>query len=527
MNTSSVEKLESYLAGQWSRGDGIETELVNPVTGEIVATVSARALDLDAALQFARKQGGGALRSLTFAQRAKLIGAVADALAANRGRYEAIAIANSGNTRADAAIDIDGGIGTLKYYARLGASLGDTRLVLDEKPVRLAKAENYQAIHLLAPRRGVAIHINAFNFPSWGLWEKAAVSLLAGVPFLAKPASATAWLSHAMVRDVVAANVLPAGALSLLCGSADGLLQHASSEDVVAFTGSSATASRIRAHPTVLSRGVLVNVEADSVNAALLAPDAGPGSAAFDAFVKEVVREITVKAGQKCTAIRRVLVPAARADAVCEALAAKLAAVVVGDPRREDVRMGPLVTRTQQTAALEGIARLADESAFVCGGPAAPAVAGIDAGKSSFVAPTLLKVKNSADARAVHDTEVFGPVASVISYRDDQEAFDLVARGGGSLVASIYGEDHAYLARAASELASSHGRLLVVEPAIANAHSGHGIVMPQCHHGGPGRAGNGEELGGLNGLRLYHQRVAVQGSADLLAALQGGTASLH
>jgi 3,4-dehydroadipyl-CoA semialdehyde dehydrogenase len=525
MNANSVEMLESYLGGQWSRGDGVETELVNPVSGEILASVSARGLDLDAALQFARKRGGAALRSLTFAERAKLIGAIADALAANRGRYEAIAIANSGNTRGDAAIDIDGGIGTLKYYARLGASLGDARLILDEKPVRLAKAENYQAIHLLAPRRGVAIHINAFNFPSWGLWEKAAVSLLAGVPFLAKPASATAWLSHAMVRDV--ANVVPVGALSLLCGSADGLLQHANGEDVVAFTGSSATANCIRVHPNVLSRGVLVNVEADSVNAALLAADAAPGTAAFDAFIKEVVREITAKAGQKCTAIRRVFVPAGRADAVCEALAAKLAAIVVGDPRREDVRMGPVVTKTQQAAALEGIAGLAAESSFVCGGPAAPVLDGIDAATSSFVAPTLLKVKNSAEARAVHETEVFGPVASVIPYRDEQEAFDLVGRGGGSLVASIYGEDRAFLARAASELASSHGRLLVVDPAIATAHSGHGIVMPQCHHGGPGRAGNGEELGGLNGLRLYHQRVAVQGSTDLLAVLQANAASWH
>ena len=242
----------------------------------------------------------------------------------------------------------------------LGASLKDARLLLDEKPVRLAKAENYQAIHVLAPRRGVAIHINAFNFPSWGLWEKAAVSILAGVPVLAKPASATALLSHQMVRDVIAANVLPAGALSLLCGGAGELLHHVTGEDVIAFTGSSGTAMHIRGNPHVLARGVMVNVEADSINAALLAPDAAPGSPAFDAFVKEVVREMTVKAGQKCTAIRRVFVPAERADAAGEALAARLAKVVVGDPRREDVRMGPVVTRAQQVAALYGIGQLAD-----------------------------------------------------------------------------------------------------------------------------------------------------------------------
>jgi len=522
-----IEQLESFLSGRWSRGDDVEAELVDPVNGSVLATASARGRDLGAAVAFARQRGGAALRGLAFAERARLLGAIADVLAANRARYEAIAIANSGNTRNDAAIDIDGGIGTLKYYARLGSTLGEARLLLDDKPVRLAKAEHYQAIHLLSPRRGVAVHINAFNFPSWGLWEKAAVSLLAGVPALVKPATATALLSHAMVRDVVAANVLPIGALSLLCGGVGDLLDHLTEEDVIAFTGSSATASRIRRHPNVLARGLVVNVEADSVNAALLAPDAAPGSVAFDAFVKEVVREMTVKAGQKCTAIRRAVVPAARAGEVTAALAARLAKVVVGDPRREEVRMGPVVTRAQQAAALQGIRQIAREAAVVCGGADAPALEGIDPEKSSFVAPTLLKVEDSAGASAVHETEVFGPAATVLAYRDAEDAFRLIARGGGSLVASVFGDDRDFLSRAVSELGSSHGRLLVVDATIADVHTGHGIVMPQCHHGGPGRAGNGEELGGLNGLRLYHQRVAVQGSAELLASLQSRTAALH
>src|SRR5229473_5676118 len=291
---SMPEALESYLSGRWVRGEGVETRLCDPVNGDELATVSARGLDLEGALAFARRSGQGGLRTMSYAERGKLVGAVADILSANRARYEEIAIANSGNTKTDAAIDIDGGIGTLKYYARLGAGLGEARMLIDEKPVRLAKAENFQAIHLMLPRRGAAVHINAFNFPSWGLWEKAAVSLVVGVPVLAKPASATALLSHAMVRDVVAANVLPAGALSLLCGGAGNLLDHVTEEDVIAFTGSSATASQIRSHPNVLARGLLVNVEADSVNAALLAPDAAPGTSAFDAFVKEVVREMTV-----------------------------------------------------------------------------------------------------------------------------------------------------------------------------------------------------------------------------------------
>src|SRR5260221_1011176 len=328
------EALDSYLSGRWLRGEGIETALIDPVTGDELATVSAKGLDLASALEFARREGQRSLRNLSYAERGKLVGAVADVLTANRARYEAIAIANSGNTKMDAVIDIDGGIGTLKYYARLGAGLGDARTLLDEKPVRLAKAENYQAIHLMVPRRGVAVHINAFNFPSWGLWEKAAVSLLAGVPVLAKPASATALLAHAMVKDVIAANVLPAGALSLLCGGVGGLLEILTSDDLIAFTGSADTAARVRGHPNVVAKSVPVNIEADSINAALLAPDASPAGAAFDAFVREVVREMTVKAGQKWAPIGLIIVLCDNSGPVPVPLAAKLQASTVCDPRR-------------------------------------------------------------------------------------------------------------------------------------------------------------------------------------------------
>src|SRR5262245_47031132 len=482
MAPTAPEQLESYLCGRWSRGEGVETELTDPVNGTVLATASARGLDLEAALESARREGGPALRALSFTERAKVLGAIANVLIANRPRYEEIAIANSGNTKSDAAMDIDGGIGTLKYYARIGGALADARVLVDDKPVQLSKAENFQAMHVLSPRRGVAVHINAFNFPSWGMWEKVAVALLAGVPALAKPASATALLSDAMVRDRVAANVLPTGALSLLCGGAGDLLDHVRTDDVIAFTGSSATASRVCGHGNVVASGVLVNVEADSINTALLAPDATPGTPVFDAFVKEVVREMTVKAGQKCTAIRRVFVPSRRADAVTEALAARLAKIVVGDPRRDEVRMGPVVTRSQQEAALQAIQRLAAEASIVFGRPAAPALDGIDPRKSSFVAPTLLKAKDPARAEAVHDTEVFGPAATILGYRDESNAFALVARGGGSLVASVYGDDRDFLARASSELGSLHGRLLLVDSSIAETHTGHGIVMPQCHH---------------------------------------------
>jgi 3,4-dehydroadipyl-CoA semialdehyde dehydrogenase len=525
--SSTPEQLESYLSGRWVRGEGVETHLVDPVKGDELATASAKGLDPKAALEFARKQGQGGLRAMSYAERGKLVGGVADVLAANRARYEDIAIANSGNTKTDAAIDIDGGIGTLKYYARLGAGLGDARMLLDEKPVRLAKAENYQAIHLLMPRGGVAIHINAFNFPSWGLWEKAAVSLLAGVPVVAKPASSTAMLAHAMVKDVITAKVLPDGALSLLCGGAGDLLNALGSDDVIAFTGSADTARRVRGHPNVVAKSVPVNIEADSINAALLAPGSTAGSAAFDAFVREVVREMTVKAGQKCTAIRRIFVAADQADAVTEAVVAKLNGTRVGDPRQADTRMGPVVTRGQQAAAFDGIRRLAAEAAIVCGGTDAPELDGIDRNRSAFVAPTLLRLADDGAAGAVHEVEVFGPAATIVPYRDEQDAARLIARGGGSLVASVYGEDQTFLARMVSAIGPGHGRLLMIDPSIASAHTGHGIVMPQCNHGGPGRAGAGEELGGLHGLRFYHQRLAVQGSSDLLASLQATAASLH
>jgi 3,4-dehydroadipyl-CoA semialdehyde dehydrogenase len=524
---ATPDSLESYLSGRWVRGEGVETRLVDPVNGGELATASAKGVDIKGALAFARREGQGGLRNLGYAERAKLVGAVADVLTANRARYEEIAIANSGNTKTDAAIDIDGGIGTLKYYARLGAPLGAAQMLLDEKPVRLAKAENYQAIHLMVPRRGVAVHINAFNFPSWGLWEKVAVALLAGIPVLAKPASATALLAHAMVKDVIAAKVLPEGALSLLCGGAGDLLDALTSDDVVAFTGSADTARRVRGHANVVGKSVPVNIEADSINAALLAPGSTPGSAAFDAFVREVVREMTVKAGQKCTAIRRIFVPAGEADAVADALAEKLKGTKVGDPRQADTRMGPVVTQAQQAAAFDGIGRLASEATVVCGGAEAPALDGIDKGKSAFVAATLLKLKDAGSATAVHEVEVFGPAATIVPYRDEQDAMALIARGGGSLVASVYGEDKDFLARVVSAIGPSHGRILAVDPTIASAHTGHGIVMPQCNHGGPGRAGAGEELGGLHGLRFYHQRLAVQGSTDLLASLQAQAASLH
>ena len=382
----------------------------------------------------------------------------------------------------------------------------------------LAKTDAFQGQHFLMPLTGVAVFINAFNFPAWGLWEKAAPALLAGVPVLVKPATPTAWLAQRMVEDVVRAGILPAGALSIVCGSARDLLDHVEECDVVSFTGSADTAARLRTHPNVLARSVRLNVEADSINCAILGPDAQPGSAEFDLAVKEIVREMTVKAGQKCTAIRRILVPTEAARALADAVAGKLAGYKVGNPRSEGVRVGPLVNKVQQQAALEGLAQLREECEVVFGGDAgfAPVDATADA---AFLQPTLLFCDKGVAARRVHDVEVFGPVATVLPYAGVADAIAIARRGRGSLVASVYSADSGFLGDLVPAIADLHGRVMVVDAAVGGQHTGHGNVMPNCLHGGPGRAGGGEELGGLRALALYHRRCVVQGGPALLDAL--------
>jgi 3,4-dehydroadipyl-CoA semialdehyde dehydrogenase len=516
-------RLESYLGGRWIGGQGAPDSLVNPATGDVVALVSSEGLDLAAALDFARSVGGPALRGLSFGERARLLGAVADALAAQKDRWYEISRVNSGNTRADAMIDVDGAIGTLKYYAKLGESLGEAAFLVDGPPARLARDPNFVALHLSTPVRGVAIQINAYNFPSWGLWGKAGVAILAGVPVLAKPATATAWLAEQMVRAVIDAGVLPAGALSLLSGGARDLLDHVRFGDVIAFTGSAETGDRIRTSPKVLSAGVRVNIEADSLNSAILAPDAGPGTPAFGLFVAEVAKEMTSKAGQKCTAIRRAFVPAEHAEAATAALAQALAAIQVGDPADEGVQMGPVVSLAQRASIARGVQALKDGGAEAVDLGAGVPLAG-DAERGAFVSPILMRARAGDNAASVHEIEVFGPVATVIPYNSAEELFGLVRRGGGSLATSVFANDAGFLIESAEALGESHGRLLLIDPTIGASHSGHGIVLPSCLHGGPGRAGNGSELGGLRGLAFYMQRTAVQGAADTLALLNARAA---
>jgi 3,4-dehydroadipyl-CoA semialdehyde dehydrogenase len=513
-----TELLPNYLAGQWVAGRGAGTALVDPVLGSELVRVDATGLDLPAGFEFARAQGGGALRALTYAKRGELLAAIVKVLQSHRDAYYEIATANSGTVKNDSAVDIDGAIYTISTYAKLAGTLGERTFLLDGEAVRLGKDESFQSRHVQVPTRGLALFINAFNFPSWGLWEKAAPALLSGVPVVVKPATATAWLTQRMVKDVVDAGVLPAGALSIVCGSSAGLMDALAPFDVVSFTGSADTAAVIRSHPAVAQRSVRVNIEADSVNSALLLPGEAAGSAAFDLLVKEVVREMTVKSGQKCTAIRRVFVPESLYAAAADAISARLAKTTVGNPRNETVRMGALVNRAQLVTVREGLAHLRAQADVLHDG-ASHALVDADPKVACCVGPTLLGTRDADGADRIHDTEVFGPVATLVPYRDAAHAMQLVRRGQGSLVASLYGSDAGALAGAALELADSHGRVHVISPDAAAAHTGHGNVMPQSLHGGPGRAGGGEELGGLRALGFYHRRSAIQASSAVLGAV--------
>lgn len=514
---SNLRVLDSIVAGKTIAGTGDGWTLTNPATGEQLAWCSSDGVDLGSALDYARRLGGPALRSLSYLDRAQLLGKVADVLSESRAHWLEIARINAGNTKSDASIDVDGAIGTLRYYAKTASALGDAVLLTDGPAVRVSRDPKFQALHAGVPIKGVAVHINAFNFPSWGLWEKAAISLLSGVPVFSKPATSTAWLAQEMVRKVVEAGVLPEGSLSLLCGPAGDLLEHLRFGDAIAFTGSASTASQIRQHSSVLERGVRLNVEADSLNAALLGPDAEPGSAAFGFFVREVVKEMTIKAGQKCTAIRRILVPADHESAVIDAVASELAKIIIGNPTNSTVTMGPLANMAQRRVVEQGIRTLSEAATIrYQSGPLAAVDGNLE--KGAFVAPTLFQAR--ANTQLVHDLEVFGPVATVVPYRDRHDSFTLAERGGGSLAASVFSADAQFLAEAAVALGPSHGRLLLVDPSIGDTHSGHGIVMPSCIHGGPGRAGGGEELGALRGLWFYHQKVALQASEATLEALK-------
>jgi len=503
-----MQALQSYAGGKWVAGTGSPNTLLNPATEAPLATVSSDGIDLAGALDYARRVGGPSLRSLSFVERGKLLKAMADAMQAHRDELLSLGIANGGNTRSDAKFDIDGAIGTLLAYAETGAALGEGRVLADGEGIQLGRSARFHGQHISVPRRGVAVHVNAFNFPAWGFAEKAAVALLAGMPVLTKPATSSAMVAHRVVQILVERKVLPDGALSLLVGAPRDLLEHLGAQDVLAFTGSGDTGAKIRGLPNVIRHSVRVNVEADSLNAAVLGPDVEARSDMYELFLKDVVRDMMQKAGQKCTAIRRVLVPKVLASEVAADLVELLGNVKVGDPADEEVRMGPLATTSQLNDALEGVARLATQGELILGTGKRHGTLGF------FLSPTLVRAADGATA--VHEHEVFGPVATLIACDDD--APSLIARGNGGLVSSIYSDDQAFIESIVEEVAPHHGRIFLGHPKIELS-PGPGTVLPQLVHGGPGRAGGGEELGGPRGLAFYMQRVALEGSRPVIQKL--------
>ncbi len=515
-----MRQLASYVNGAWFRGSGSAQTLVNPSTEEPIAETSTAGIDFASVVDYARHKGGPALRELTFAERGALLDAMAKAISTGREELIALALENGGNTRGDAKFDIDGAGVTLAYYAELGRSLGDTRVIVDGDGEQVGRTARLYGQHILTPRQGVAVHINAFNFPAWGLAEKAAVALLAGMPVVSKPATATAVVAHRMMELFVEAKILPDGALSFLCGGVGDLLTHLRGQDVLAFTGSSDTAMKLRSGESVLSHSVHVNIEADSLNAAVLGPDVEPGSETEQLFFADVVRDITQKTGQKCTAIRRVYVPAKRAAAVGEELAARLREIVVGDPATEGVRMGPLATAQQLRDVRSGIARLAEATKEVMGGSGDISAKSVPAGKGYFCGPVLRHTDDPASCAPLNEHEVFGPVATIGSYSGSaKDAARLVQLGAGGLVASVYSDERAFLTEIVPALAAFHGRLYLGSAKMASQSPGPGTVLPMLTHGGPGHAGGGEELGGVRGMALYQQRTALQGDKGILKKL--------
>ncbi len=518
-----METLKSYIAGEHVAGTGKKQVLVNPTTEEPIAETSTEGIDFEKALAFARNEGGPKLRAMSFAERGEMIRAISRAIHAERDALLGAAIQNGGNTRSDAKFDIDGATGTLAYYADLGKELGDQRFLLDGDALQLGRTPRFAGQHVIVPRQGAAVHVNAFNFPAWGLAEKAACALLAGMPIVTKPATSTALVAARIMAILAGVAAVPRGAIQFVCGSPGDLLSHLGPQDVLAFTGSSDTGATLRATPSVLRNNVRVNIEADSLNSAILGPDVAIGSDTFSLFLRDVARDMTQKAGQKCTAIRRIFVPADKLDEVVEALAERLADVKTGDPANDAVTVGPLATAQQLRDVRAGIDKLAAESTLVRGGNGPFEKVGVPGDKGYFVPPTLFVQRDASAAKAVHEHEVFGPVATILPYSGSAEDVGReVAKGQGSLVSSAYTDDRAFSLAVLMALAAYNGRVMLGSEKLLDQTPGPGTVLPSMIHGGPGRAGSGEELGGLRGLMFYSQRVAVQGARPILDAILGG-----
>ncbi|MDP5227334.1 MULTISPECIES: phenylacetic acid degradation bifunctional protein PaaZ [Arthrobacter] len=511
--------LESYAAGRWFQAEDAGQPLLDAVTGQEVARVSTTGLDYAAMVAHGREVGGPAVRKLTFHERALLLKEVALHLGQFKDEFYALSF-RTGATKRDSFVDIDGGIGTMFSYASKGRrELPNDTVVLDGGTEPLSRNGTFVGQHLYTSRTGVAVQINAFNFPVWGMLEKLAPAFLAGLPSIVKPASQTSYLTEAVVRRIIESGILPEGSLQLISGSAGDLLDQLGEQDSVDFTGSASTADILRKHPAVLERGVRLGVEADSLNCSILGLDVTPEDPEFELFIKGVVAEMTVKAGQKCTAIRRAIVPQALTSAVIEALSARLAKTVVGDPADESVRMGALASLGQREEVRKAITELRRGADVVFGDPDHVETVGADAQAGAFLSPVLLKAHDGASEP--HDVEPFGPVSTVFSYRTTEEAIALAARGKGSLAASLVTHDPRIAREVTLGLAPWHGRVLVLDRDDAGESTGHGSPLPVLVHGGPGRAGGGEELGGIRGVLHHMQRTAIQGSPDMITAITG------
>lgn len=514
----SLISLENYAEGKWVKGATSSDTLYNAITGEAIYSAGSDGLDFDAMMKYARSKGGKALRRMTFHERGRMLKALAMHLLSKKEEFYKIS-AMTGATRIDSWVDIEGGIGNLFANASLRKNFQDETYYVDGSAVKLSKNNTFIGHHIMTPLQGVAIHINAFNFPVWGMLEKIAVNLLAGVPAIVKPATITSYLTEAVFKEIIASGILPEGALQLICGSARGILDFVQNQDVVTFTGSAETGRKLKSHPRLISEAVPFNMEADSLNCCVLGTDVSTDMLEFDLFIKEVAREITTKAGQKCTAIRRIIVPEDKVEDVKIALGKRLLSTTIGDPSVEGVRMGPLAGISQRDDVMGKVKELMQHQDIVIGHLEEFNVTGADKNKGAFMSPIVFYNDKPFEKTACHDIEAFGPVSTIIPYRELDEAVELSKMGKGSLVCSIATASSKVARDFTLEAANMHGRILVLNAECAKESTGHGSPMPLLVHGGPGRAGGGEEMGGMRGVMHYLQRTAIQGSPSMITAI--------
>lgn len=508
-------KLENYIAGNWITGDGEGQLLFNAVTGEPVATASTKGIDFKSMADYARNVGNPSLRRMTFHQRGNMLKALALHLRKHLPKFYDISY-KTGATKADSWVDIEGGIGNLFANASLRRKFPDDVICIDGESHNLSKHNTFMGTHILSPKEGVAIHINAFNFPVWGMLEKIAVNLLAGMPAIVKPATVTSYLTEAVVKEIIASKILPEGSLQLLCGSAGDLLNHVTSQDAITFTGSASTGLMLKKTPAILNENVPFNMEADSLNCIVLGEDVTPDKPEWDIFVKEVRKEMTLKAGQRCTGIRRIFVPENRMEDMWKAIASSLSQTVIGNPLNEKVRMGSLAGETQRNEVKEQVQKLLASSQIIYGSLDSVDVVDADAKKGAFLSPVLLMNQKPFEAKEAHEVEAFGPVSTLMPYKNFDEAISLSKLGKGSLVSTIVTADYKQARQYVIGASTHHGRILVLNNECAKENTGHGSPLPLLVHGGPGRAGGGEEMGGIRGVKHYLQRTAIQGSPTTL-----------